>query len=74
MVEYTFSEMTKEYNKWFHEKRYRAAIVNGRAMYQNTMTDKIKLVYDMPLFHDHFSWKEKFFTHSSYLKIYHKNQ
>jgi hypothetical protein len=27
--------------------------------YQHTMTDKIKLIYHVPLFHNYFSWEKE---------------
>lgn len=39
-------------------------VIDCRTSYQNAMTDKIKLVYYIPLFHFHFSGEEKFFVDS----------
>lgn len=36
--------------------------------YQDTVTNKIELIHNTPLFHYDFSWKKKFLMDSSYLE------
>lgn len=45
--------------------------IEGEAFYHHTVADEIKLVYYVPLFHNHFSWKQKFFM--DFHCLYNKN-